>query len=219
MSHPDFQAQRVKMVDGQLRTTDVTNHELLSAFLSVPRELFVGEGRQELAYLDDDIQIAPGRFIMEPSPLAKMMQLAAINETDSVLIIGAGTGYSAAIASKLAAKVVALESDQSLAQRAEANLAALNVSNVDVVCSELTQGAASKGPFDVILLEGAISSMPAALFEQLSDNGRLVVVEGLGLTGVAKCYVKSGKSTSASRGFNLAVKPLPGFQSTPVFSF
>ncbi len=219
MSHPDFQAQRVKMVDGQLRTTDVTNHELLSAFLAVPRELFVGEARADLAYLDDDLEIAPGRFIMEPSPLAKLMQLAAIKEIDSVLIIGAGTGYSAAIASKLASKVVALDSDQSLVERAQANLAALNVSNVDVVCSDLTQGAPSKGPFDVIFVEGAVSSVPQSLLDQMSDNARLVAVEGQGLTGVAKCYVKSGKTTSASRGFNLAVKPLPGFQSTSVFSF
>ncbi len=217
--HPDFQTLRVKMVDGQLRTTDVTSHEVLSAFLSVPRELFVGSAHRDLAYLDDDIQIAPGRYIMEPSPLAKLMQLADIQPSDKVLIVGAGSGYSAAVMSNIAAHVVALESDEPLVILARDNMANLKIANVELISGPLQQGAPSKAPYDVVLVEGSVDVVPAALIEQLANGGRLVAVEGRGLTGVAKCYVKSGKTASASRGFNLAVKPLPGFQATPAFSF
>jgi protein-L-isoaspartate(D-aspartate) O-methyltransferase len=217
--HPDFQALRVKMVDGQLRTTDVTNHEILSAFLSVPREQFVSQAQRELAYLDDDLLIAPNRYMMEPSPLAKLLQLALVKSTDKMLIVGSGNGYSTAVCAQIAATVVALESDEGLVAQGKANLAAMNIPNVESVSGALQNGASSKGPFDVILIEGAVGAVPAALTDQLADAGRLVVVEGQGSTGVAKCYVKSGKSVSASRGFNIAVKPLPGFESPATFVF
>jgi protein-L-isoaspartate(D-aspartate) O-methyltransferase len=217
--HPDFQTLRVKMVDGQLRTTDVTSHEIISAFLTVPRELFVGGANADLAYLDDDIQIAPNRYMMEPSPLAKLMQLAEIRSTDKVLIVGAGSGYGVAVAARIAGHVVALENDDTLFGLAKDNLANLGIANVDHVSGPLQIGAPGKGPFDVILIEGAVDSVPAALTDQLADGGRLVVVQGQGLGGVAYCHRKSGKTTSASRGFNLSVKPLPGFQAAPVFSF
>jgi protein-L-isoaspartate(D-aspartate) O-methyltransferase len=217
--HPDFQTLRVKMVDGQLRTTDVTNNGLLTAFLSVPRELFVGAAHRDLAYLDDDIQIAPGRYLMEPSPLAKLLQLADIQLTDKVLIVGAGTGYSAAVVANIAAHVVALESDETLSGLAKDNIANLKYPNVDHMSGPLEHGATTKAPYDVILVEGAVDTVPAALIDQLAEGGRLVVVEGQGLSGVAKCHIKSGKTASASRGFNIAVKPLPGFQRAPAFSF
>ena len=107
----DFEAQRVKMVDGQLRTTDVTGHALLQAFLDVPREMFVPEAKRALAYLDADIEIAPGRILVEASPIAKLIALAEISSADNVLNVGAGTGYDAAILSKLAQMSTALEYD------------------------------------------------------------------------------------------------------------
>jgi protein-L-isoaspartate(D-aspartate) O-methyltransferase len=215
----DFRILRVKMVDGQLRTTDVTNHKILLAFLTVPRELFVADAHRDLAYLDNDIQIAPGRYLMEPSPLAKLLQLAAIKSSDKVLIVGSSTGYSAAIVSQIAAQVVALESDDGLSVQAKSHLAALNISNVTLVSGLLQAGASSNAPYDLIVVEGAISAVPATLIDQLSNGGRLVVVEGQGLTGVAKHYVKAGKTATASRGFNLSVKPLPGFEQAASFVF
>lgn len=217
--HPDFQTLRLKMVDGQLRTTDVTNHEILSAFLSVPREHFVNTAQRELAYLDDDLQIAPNRYMMEPSPLAKLLQLALIKPSDKMLIIGSGTGYSSAVAAQFTAQIVALEADESLTAQAKANVAELKVTNVECVTGPLQAGVASKAPFDVILVEGAVAAVPAALFGQLADGGRLVAVEGQGLTGVANCYVKSGTVNSPARAFNLAVKPLPGFEAPAKFVF
>ncbi|CAM5645515.1 Protein-L-isoaspartate O-methyltransferase [Mycolicibacterium aubagnense] len=111
----DFSARRVKMVDGQLRTTDVTNAPVLDAFLAVPREAFLAASQSDLAYIDEDIRLAgvagEPRYMMEPSPLAKLLQLAEISADDTVLDVGTGTGYSAAILSRLAKSVVALESD------------------------------------------------------------------------------------------------------------
>ena len=120
----DFSSQRIKMVDGQLRTTDVTNAAILDAMGAIPRERFVGEGWRALAYIDEDVRVAPARggagprYLMEPSPLAKLLQLAEIQTTDRVLDVGCATGDSAAVLSKLAASVVALESDPDLASAA-----------------------------------------------------------------------------------------------------
>ena len=218
MSQSDFQARRVKMVDGQLRTTDVTSHPVLDSFLAVPRESYVSDAKRELAYFDMEIAVAPGRYLMEPSPLAKLIQLADIKSTDRVLDIGTATGYSAAILLNIGATIVALESNGELGDTAKANLAAANITNVDVVTGPLKAGAASKGPFNVILIEGAVGEVPKALFDQLADGGRLVAVEGEGLSGVARLYVKTGQIVSGRRGFNLSVKPLPGFELAPQFS-
>src|SRR6185436_9744798 len=114
----DFSELRVKMVDGQVRTTDVTDLAILDAMLAIPREAFVDERRRPLAYIDEDIEIAPGRYLMEASPFAKLVQLAEIGAGDAVLDVGAGTGYSSAVLSRLARSVVALESDPGLADRA-----------------------------------------------------------------------------------------------------
>ena len=218
MSQAAFDALRVKMVDGQLRTTDVTSHTVLDAFLIVPRELFVPAAKLGLAYLDADIDLGNGRFVMEPAPLAKLVQLAEIRSLDRVLVVGCGAGYGAAIVARIADHVVALESDSALASAAKSNLGAAGISNAEVICGALTSGAAEKGPYDVILLEGAVDTVPAALSAQLSEGGRLVAVAGEGLSGVASVHVKSGKSLSARRGFNLSVKPLPGFRAEPAFS-
>ena len=136
----DFSELRTKMVDGQVRTTDVTDPAILDAMLAIPREAFVDEGRRPLAYIDEDIEIAPGRYLMEPSPFAKLVQLAAIRPGETVLDVGAGTGYSSAVLSRLAGRVVALESDAALADRARAALAALAIDNVTVVTGPLGVG-------------------------------------------------------------------------------
>ena len=157
----DFSERRVKMVDGQVRTTDVTSAPLIEAMLSVPREAFVGAGQQDLAYIDEDIRISDGangggaRYLMEPSPLAKLLQLAEIDAGDSVLDVGCGTGYSAALLSRLARSVVALESDPALAEAARSTLSSLGCQNVTVVAGPLPQGQAAKAPYNVIFIGGS----------------------------------------------------------------
>ncbi|KXF77219.1 protein-L-isoaspartate O-methyltransferase [Paramesorhizobium deserti] len=222
----DFHDLRTKMVDNQIRTTDVTNIAVLDAFLAVPREEFVPSARRDLAYIDEDILVKPAspvgeaaRYLMEPSPFAKLVQLAAIEPGDVVLDIGTGTGYSAAVLSRLASSIIAVESDSDLAAEATAKLSELGYDNVVIVTAPLTEGYPSEAPYDVIILEGAVDFVPDALFDQLKDGGRLVAVEGYGNAGVAKLYVKDDGITSGRRAFNLAVKPLPGFARAPQFEF
>ena len=221
----DFSELRVKMVDGQVRTTDVTDAALLDAMLAVPREAFVGAGQQALAYIDEDIRIADGadgsgaRYLMEPSPLAKLLQLAEIGAGDSVLDVGCGTGYCAALLSRLAKSVIALESDAALAETAKAALSAQGCDNVTVVTGPLPQGHAAEAPYNVILIGGSVEEVPAALLGQLAEGGRLVAVEGQGNAGVARLFFKARGVVTGRRAFNAAIKPLPGFERIHAFEF
>lgn len=221
----DFESARARMVDNQLRTTDVTSHSLLSAFLNVPREAFVAEKLAALAYIDSDLEIAAAtdglapRYVMEPSPLAKLLQAAEIGADDVVLDVGAGTGYASAIISRLAKSVVALESDENLASSAKTVLAEQGFGNVTVVKGNLEKGHAAEAPFDVIFLNGAVEVVPEALFDQLRDGGRLIAVIGYGNSSAAQLYVREGASVSKRFLFNTSVKPLPGFRKVVEFVF
>ena len=219
MTNLNFASLRTKMVDGQVRTTDVTSLPLLDALLSVPREQFVPAAKRKLAYIDEDLEIAPGRYLMEPSPFARMVQLAGVNSGDFVLDIGTGTGYSAAVLSKLAGAVVALEQDAALAAAAQEVLSTLGYDTVAVVEGPLADGYPDEGPYDVIVLEGAVDILPKGLFDQLKEGGRLVAVEGQGNAAVVNLYVKQNGITTPRRAFNAALKPLPGFHTQPVFEF
>jgi protein-L-isoaspartate(D-aspartate) O-methyltransferase len=221
----DFSERRVKMVDGQVRTTDVTSAPLLDAMLSVPREAFVGAAQQDLAYIDEDIRISGGpngsgaRYLMEPSPLAKLLQLAEIGLGDSALDVGCGTGYAAAILSRMAKSVVALESDSALAETARSTLSTLGHDTVTVVVGPLPQGHPAKAPYDVIFVGGGVEEVPLTLLDQLAEGGRLVAVEGRGNSGVARLFFKAGGVVTGRRAFNAAIKPLPGFERIRVFEF
>ena len=219
----DFQDLRTKMVDNQIRTTDVTDLRVIDAFLTVPREFFVPANRQVLAYIDED-QLLEGegsapRYLMEPSPFAKLIQLAKVNKNDVVLDIGCGTGYSSAILSELAGSVIGLESDSSLSAIAAARLQELGHDNVVIVSGDLKAGYPSEAPYDVIFIEGAVDFVPEVLFNQLKEGGRLIAVEGRGNAGVARIYVKENGVASGRSVFNTAVRPLPGFERVEQFEF
>jgi protein-L-isoaspartate(D-aspartate) O-methyltransferase len=217
MSH--FAAQRRQLVDTQLRPNDVTDLDLLAAFDAVPRERFVPE--TALAYSDHDVALstAPRRWLPRATGVAKMMQAAAIQSGDKVLVVGAATGYTAAVAARLAAKVVALEADATLADAARQTLAAEGVANVTVVTGAPAAGAPAEAPFDVILVDGAVGRLPAALTEQLNDGGRLAVVEGEGLSSQARLYLRHGDDVAGRRLFNWAMPILPGTEAPQEFVF
>lgn len=219
----DFSDAREKMVDCQVRTADVTSHGLISAMLSVPREQFVAEDKRELAYIDEDLSLAPlgppNRFLMEPAPFARLLQLGDVKPTDVVLVIGAGSGYSAAVLSILCSSVVAVEEDSILADIAEKTLSELGYDNVAVVKGPLTAGWATEAPFDVIFMDGAVDHVPDAITDQLQDGGRLVAVEGTGNSGVARLYLREDGNVGSRDIMNCAIQPLPGFQKEAVFEF
>ena len=218
----DYSQSRRKMVDNQLRTNDVTDHRILDAMEDVQRERFVPASRKAVAYIDEDLQIGSdegGRVLMKPHIFGKMLQLADIRADDIVLIVGAGSGYSAAVIAKLAASVVALEEDEALFGSATESLVELGIENAVVVDGALTEGYASEGPFDGIFVDGAVESLPETLTKQLISAGRLVGIEGQGGAGVARLYQKSGEAVSSRFGFNAAVSLLPGFAKSEEFVF
>ncbi|HEY5082000.1 MAG TPA: protein-L-isoaspartate O-methyltransferase [Bauldia sp.] len=220
----DFAGARTKMVDSQLRTEGVTDYNVLSVMGRVPREQFVAVNERALAYLDTDIPIksADGetpRYLMEPAPLARLLQLAEIDKTDLVLAIGVGSGYSAAIIAGLASFVVAVESDAQLADNARENLVGCGIANAKVFNGSLVAGYPSEGPYDVIFIDGAVEVIPAALFSQMKDGGRLVAVVGYGRSAVATVSTKTDQRIGRRAAFNADVRPLPGFRKPEVFVF
>jgi protein-L-isoaspartate(D-aspartate) O-methyltransferase len=219
----EYAILRVKMVDGQLRTTGITDSRILSAMGSIPREAFLPAVRRPLAYLDEDIDIptASGRprYLMEPAPFGRLVQLAGISATDRILDVGCASGYSSAVLSRLGASVVALEEEIDLADSARSAMKALGFDNVTVAEGPLEGGYPQNAPYDVILLGGAVDEVPEALFGQLEEGGRLVAVVGEGNAGIARICVKEGGVVSCRRAFNAAIRPLPGFRRAPVFEF
>ena len=220
----DFAEMRRAMVDSQVRTTDVTDLALLDAMMAVPRERFVPARSRPFAYIDEDIFLNEGgdtpRYLMEPSPLARMIQLVDPRPDDLVLDVGCGTGYSSAVLSHLAGAVIALESDEMLAARAGAVLGDLGFDSIAVVPGPLHEGLADEGPYDVIFVGGAVDAVPDALVAQLKPGGRLVAVVGRGPAGFATLYLRDDEGVTASRRtFNVSARPLPGFERTPEFVF
>ena len=158
----DFSTARRMMVDGQIRTSDVTDLRIITAFQTVPRERFVAPSKTALAYLDLDVPVVEGddaRRMLKPMVLAKLIQAAEIADTERVLIVGCTTGYSAAIIASLAGSVVALDEGVAPAQAVK-TLPSLGITNVEVVRGPLTAGWPAGAPYDVLLIEGAIEVMP-----------------------------------------------------------
>lgn len=218
---PDFQAARKAMVNSQLNPSGIVTEEVLEAYLTVPREAFVPAERQGVCYLDDDINFANGRSLIEPLAHALMVENAAIKPTDTVLDIGGYTGYSAAILAKLAGKVIALDSDAQALNAAKSSWAALKISSIEISNAPHAGGCAGKAPFDVIVINGAVGNVPRALFDQLAQGGRLVCAECPSgqKTGQIKVYTKQGAAVSARVIADTAVPYLQGFEPVATFTF
>ncbi|MGY4332873.1 protein-L-isoaspartate(D-aspartate) O-methyltransferase [Bradyrhizobium sp. LB7.2] len=174
-----FSTARLKMVDGQVRTSDVTDRRVLDAMLMIPREAFVPVARQALSYLDLDLDVSEGgakRFLIKPQLTGKLLQAAEIGEGDNVLVVGCATGYLAALTAKLARQVTATECDSALAAKAKDTFAALGLANVACKAAACSEGDAAAAPYDVIVLNGATEVAPAGLLGQLKEGGRLLGV-------------------------------------------
>ncbi|MEM9224517.1 MAG: protein-L-isoaspartate O-methyltransferase [Pseudomonadota bacterium] len=216
---------RARMVNNQLRTFDVTDYRIQDAMLAVPRERYVPPEQRAIAYSDDAIPIAfdsfgrPTRTMTRPALLGRLLQLVQVGEEDVVLLVGAGLGYTAAVIGCLASSVIALECEEDLANKATANLERSEVTNVSVVTGGLPEGYPTEAPFDIVFCDGAIEVEPSSLLSQLKEGGRLITVEGAGLSGRAKLFTRSASGVSSRYGFNAAAGALPGFAPEPTFQF
>lgn len=207
------------MVEGQVRTADVTDPDLLDAMLTVPREKFLPAALAPLAYLDNDIQIGKGRALLKPMVLAKLIQAARVGNEDRVLDVGCGTGYSSAVLARLAGSVIALEEDLDLARQAREALAGVGATGVQVVIGPLTAGWPANAPYDVILLNGATEIVPEALGAQLKPAGRLVGIHGGSAAAKGTIYHMVEGRLVGRPIFDGAAPLLPGFAAPLSFVF
>ena len=217
-----FSTARQKMVDGQVRTSDVTDSRILDAMVALPREEFVPENKRALAYLDLDLDVASGaakRFLIKPVLTAKLLQAADIANTDNMLIGGGATGYAAALASQLAGKVTATENDPDLAATGREILARRGIKNATFQLGEPGAGAPASGPYDVIMLNGATEIVPEQLYGQLKDGGRLVGVFALIRPSRAMIVTHSHNDFGSRTLFDAAAPVLPGLEQRPAFVF
>ncbi|MCH8685172.1 protein-L-isoaspartate O-methyltransferase family protein [Pedomonas mirosovicensis] len=216
---PTAEQLRANMVESQLRTNRVTSERVINAFRAVPRENFVSPERRAFAYVDEDLPVAPGRFLMEPMVLGRLLQESAPKPGEKVLLVGAGTGYVAALLSLMGTTVVALESNPELVAIARERLAELGVANVTFVEGELTAGNAAGAPYDLVFIDGAVEEIPAAIIDQVKDGGRVAMV--LVAAGVGKGVIgrRSGKGFGVFDFMDAAVPVLPGFTKPKTFVF
>ena len=217
----DTATARRHMVDGQVRTADVTDLRIIAAMLEIPRENFVPRASAGLAYLDLPLPVnearAPKRCLLTPMVLARLIQAMDVALTDRVLVVGCATGYSAAVLARIAGQVIGLEQDIGLAQAARNALA--SQPNVTIVTGPLTEGWANDAPYDAILIDGAVEQLPDAFCRQLKEDGTLACVLGPPPASSAMLYRRSGDELGGRPIFDAGAVALPGFAKEPVFAF
>jgi protein-L-isoaspartate(D-aspartate) O-methyltransferase len=216
-----FEAARMHMIESQLRPNKVTDDRVLGAFGQIRRELFVPEHLRAIAYVDEDLPLGRGRYLMEPMVAARLIQAASPARVDTALVVGAGTGYEAAVLSMLTRTVVALEEDAELARLARAALVEENIASVSVVEEPLAKGYKPRAPYDVVLFSGAVAQVPSGIIAQLAEDGRLaaVVKADAGAVGRAALVTRTGGVIARRIIFDAATPLLPGFAPKPAFVF
>lgn len=215
-----FDAARTHMIESQLRPNKVTDRRVLGAFAKIRRELFVPEQLRSVAYVDEDLPLGRGRYLMAAMVAARLLQAAAVKRTDTALIVGAGVCYEAAITALLARSVVAVEEDVDLARRAHAALVEHAIASVSIVEGPPAQGYPQRSPYEVILFSGAVAEIPDEIASQLAEEGRLLaVVKPESGVGRATIMTRTGGLLAQRVIFDAAIPLLPGFQPKPAFVF
>jgi protein-L-isoaspartate(D-aspartate) O-methyltransferase len=216
----DYAAARYKMVQNQIRANRVTDPQIIAAMSELPRELFAPEWARGIAYVDEDIPLNGGRYLIEPLTTALLLQAAEIGAYDVVLDVGCGTGYTSAISARMASAVLALESDPELAARAGVTLTDLGIESATVVVGQLREGWPPQAPYDVIVFSGAVSTVPPTIMEQLAEGGRMVVVIAARKNiGCGTLFLRHGGTVSRRPMFDAAIPLLPEFDFEPTFRF
>ncbi len=213
----DFKAARTAMVDRQVRPADVTDYAIIEAMLTTPRERYAPKAYRSVAYAGEHIPLGEGRVALDCRTFAKMLEAADIGPDDLVLDLAPGLGYSIAVIGRLAAAAVGIEPDEAMATNSAETLDALGVDNAVVTVGDPIEGDADHGPFDVIILNGAVEHVPRNLLCQLKDGGRLVAIWREGALGQCRITRRIGDTFNTRRVFDASAPVLSGFEKPPVF--
>ena len=217
---PDYAAQRANMVATQILTNGVSEERVLDAFQRVPREQFVPADKRAIAYAEAPVEVVRGRWLLTARSFAKLLELAEIRPEDTVLDIGCGTGYSTAVIARLARRVTGLEEDAALVRVASDLIHAEGAANATVVQGALADGHRSGSPYDVIVIEGGVETIPDGLLAQLAEGGRLVAIVQRQSHGKAIVFLSEGGRTGHRFDFDASEKNvLPGFRQPAGFVF
>jgi protein-L-isoaspartate(D-aspartate) O-methyltransferase len=217
----DFAAARKNMVDCQLRPNGVTDPDVLAAMGTVPREAFLPKSLQQVAYLDEDIDLGDGRYLIEPLVLARLLQMAEMAPGDAALVVGCGSGYAAAVVARLSGSVVVIEADEGRVENSNSVLSELGCDNVAVVGGAMRSGCQDQAPYNVILISGAVAEVPMEIAEQLDEGGRLVCVVDAQCEGLGQAVLVTRHDGILSQRvvYDASTPILPGFAREEGFVF
>jgi len=215
----DYKTARTAMVDCQIRPSDVTKYPIIEAFLTTPREAYVPLGSRPVAYAGEHIALNNDRVLLDARTFAKMLDAVNVQRNELVLDLGCGLGYSTAILASMAEAVVAIESDTDMAAEASTTLSDQSVDNAFVTSGDLTKGNAKNGPYDVIIVQGAVEEIPDTLIDQLKDGGRICAIFRDGNYGACRIGYKSHQKLSWRAVFNASAPMINGFEVKPEFKF
>ena len=207
------------MVEGQIKPLGNISKQVMDAFLSIPRDQFVPLELKNFAYLEKNIELGNDRFLLKPSLIAKIISLADFNSSDTVLIIGSSTGYSSAILSNIAETVISIEEDDQLVNFSETIVLDKKIDNVVFLKKDLNEGCPEHGPFNKILIEGAVEDIPSYLFDQLDENGKMIAIIANGDLSEVREYNKVGENIGSKFLFNCEATKLKAFNKTDSFNF
>ena len=215
-----YEAARVNMIESQLRPNKVTDERVIEAFMRIRRELFVPERLRGVAYVDGDLPLGGGRYMMQPMVAARLLQAAMVERTDTALVVGAGVGYEAALLAQLARSVVALEENPELARIGRSALVDHRIASVSYVEAPLRPGHRQRLPYDVILFGGAVTEIPGEITGQLAEGGRIaVVLRQHECVGRATLITRTGGALAPRIIFDAATPLLQGLAAKPAFVF
>jgi len=217
----DFEVARRHMVDSQILPNRVTDPALIDAIAETPREVFLPDNLRSLAYCDEALEVTNGRHLMEPMIAGRLLQCVNASKDDVALLIGASTGYLAAVMSRITDTVVVVEQDKDLVAKAGQAMEELGIDNVVIMEGALNAGFPNQAPYDVIVFDGAVPSIPEGIAEQLSEGGRLIAITGgsNGVPGRAMLTTRFHGALSTRHVFDAGTPPLPGFEHDAGFTF
>jgi protein-L-isoaspartate(D-aspartate) O-methyltransferase len=215
----DLARARDMMVESQVRTADVTDARVLHAMRTLPRERFAPAQKRPLAYADLEVEVAPGRTLMRPRDLAKLVQALAPQPQDRALEIAGATGYGAAVLAACCRHVITLDPDPDLSFGAQAALESCGVVNAKTVSTAAVDGWSEDAPYDLIMLNGSAEFVPEAWLSQLAPGGRLGVIVRQGPAGAARIYTRADGAAAFRTAFDAAPPVAPGLRKPQTFTF